>query len=487
MQGLERSGGARRAGLVGGGILAVALIGWTPVAAAPAGGYADLVERVAPAVVFIEVTQRVEGAEVAQVMPFGPGTPFDEFLRRFGIPVPEEGMPQAPAEPQERTGVGSGFIIGADGDIVTNNHVVANAEEVSVRLDDGRTFAAEVVGTDPMTDLALLRIEADADLPFVTFGDSATVRPGDNVIAVGNPFGLGGTVTAGIVSAVSRDINAGPYDEFIQIDAAINRGNSGGPLFNEAGEVIGVNTAIFSPNGGSIGIGFAVPSNVAEEVIAEIDANGTVERGWLGVQLQPLTGDIADALGLASEEGALVASVLPESPAASAGIEAGDVILRFAGAEVADQRQLARLVAAEDTGATVPVEVWRGGEAVTLEVTVAPLESRDAAAGAPEATSPGESEAPRLGLSVAPLTEETRAMAGIGEEVQGVVVTAVDPSGPAAGEIRAGDVIVSVQNAPVTSPEALADAVRDAERDAILLRVARGGEERFVALRPAAS
>jgi serine protease Do len=484
---------------VAAGAAAAGLIGWQASAAAPPGGYADLVEEVAPAVVFIETTAVAE--EPRQMERRGmpglpPGSPLEEFFERFGIPMPEglepgpgrgpgRDMPQRP-----RMGVGSGFLIDPEGLIVTNNHVVADATELNVRLDDGRSYLAEVVGTDPQTDLALIRIDANGSLPYVQFGDSDVVRPGDNVIAVGNPFGLGGSVTAGIVSAIDRDIQAGPYDAFIQIDAPINQGNSGGPLFNETGEVIGVNTAIFSPTGVNVGIGFAVPANVARDVIAQLAADGSVERGLLGVQLQQMTDEIAEALGLEESRGALVAAVTPDSPAADAGVEAGDVILRYRDREIAQLRDLPRLVAATRPGQEVEIEIHRDGETRTLTVEIAQLPTEDIATAEPPAgppAEPEEMEAPGLGIAVAPLDEATRALANVAEGIEGVLVVGVDPRGPAAGQLRPGDVIVAVSNREIASTDALAEALEDDDDRAVLLRVWRDGTERFVGLRPAAT
>ncbi len=488
----EHYAGAARAAA---GAAAAALIGWQASAAAPPGGYADLVEAVAPAVVFIEVTAVAETPPPAQrpgLPGLPPGSPLEEFFDRFGIPMPEGLQPgPGPEMPQRpRMGVGSGFLIGAEGLIVTNNHVVAGATEVNVRLDDGRTFLAEVVGTDPQTDLALLRIDANGELPFVEFGDSDVVRPGDNVIAVGNPFGLGGTVTAGIVSAIDRDIQAGPYDAFIQIDAPINQGNSGGPLFNEAGEVIGVNTAIFSPTGVNVGIGFAVPANVARDVIAQLAEDGVVERGLLGVQLQPMTDELAEALGLDETRGALVAAVTPDSPADQAGVEAGDVILRYRDREIDTLRDLPRLVAATRPGQEVEIEVQRAGERETLSVEIGRLRPEEMAAldepPTVPPTEPQELEAPGLGIAVTALDETTRALANVAEQIEGALVVGVDPRGPAAGQLRPGDVIVALQDHAVTSPETLTEALEEEEdRAAVLLRVWRDGNERFVGLRPA--
>lgn len=342
----------------------------TPAQAAvvPAGGYADLVDRVAPAVVRIEVTQKAAGAGVAPA-DLPEGFPFGEFSRRFGIPLP--GLPGgSEGATPERTGVGTGFVISASGDIVTNNHVVEDADTVQVTQTDGTTLDAEVVGTDPATDLALIRVKAEVDLPFVAWGDSAGLRVGQDVVAIGNPFGLGNTVTAGIVSALGRDIQSGPFDDFIQTDAAINRGNSGGPLFNAEGEVVGINTAIFSPTGGSVGIGFAVPSDTARAVIADLADDGKVERGWLGVSIQPLTEDIAAAIGIDAPRGALIAEVTAETPAAGAGIKRGDVVTAVDGTAVETPRDLTRLVASAQPGTRVTLTILRAGQPLDVSVVL---------------------------------------------------------------------------------------------------------------------
>lgn len=330
----------------------------TAAFAVPAGGYAELVETVAPAVVFIEVKGAVQtGSDLPDNMP-------EALRRRF-----EQHMPQQ----TPRGGLGSGFIISANGQIVTNHHVVAGAQSVEVTLSDGTKYTAEVLGSDPATDIALLSIKADVDLPFVSFGASETMRVGDEVVAVGNPFGLSSTVTSGIISAKSRDINAGPYDEFIQTDAAINRGNSGGPLFNNAGEVIGVNTAILSPGGGSVGIGFAVPSDVVREVVADLGNDGSVTRGWLGVSIRPMSDEVAEVLGFATSKGAVVEDVSKDSPAAVAGLEKGDIILSFDGKEIKALRDLTRAVAAKNPDDTAPVTVLRRGKEMKLDVTIGRL------------------------------------------------------------------------------------------------------------------
>jgi len=332
----------------------------TAALAVPAGGYADLVATVSPSVVFIEVTSKVTptAADNAQMQ---------DLMRRFGGQMPQ--MPQD----QTQQSLGSGFIISSSGEIVTNNHVVADAQTVKVKLSDGRSFDAKVLGTDPMTDLALIKIDAGGPLPAIKFGDSTKIRVGDEAIAVGNPFGLGGTVTSGIISATSRDINSGPYDNFIQTDAAINRGNSGGPLFDAQGEVIGVNTAILSPGGGSVGIGFAVPSNMVKKVVAGLETNGKIDRGWLGVQIKPMSDEVASALGYDAPKGAVVEAVQPDSPAAKAGLQKGDIILTFAGDQIKELRDLTRSVADKAPDSVEKVVILRKGAKMTLDVTLGNL------------------------------------------------------------------------------------------------------------------
>ena len=343
----------------------------TAALAVPAGGYGDLVETLSPAVVFIEVTGKAQDAQsLADALP--PGFPREELERRFGPMFPQ----QPDARPSQA--LGSGFIISDDGYIVTNNHVVDGAETITVKLSDDTEYEAELVGTDPLTDIALLKVAPDEALPTVAWGDSKTVRPGDEALAIGNPFGLGGTVTSGIVSAVSRDIRSGPYDDFIQTDAAINRGNSGGPLFNADGEVIGVNTMIFSPGGGSVGIGFAVPSDLVQRVVSDLQDDGTIARGWLGVQIGPMSEEIASVLGYDAPKGAVVEDVTADSPAAKAGLEDGDIILTFAETEIADVGDLTRAVADVTPGTDVEATVWRKGKEMTIDVTVGDLSKKDA-------------------------------------------------------------------------------------------------------------
>jgi len=333
--------------------------------AVPAGGYADLVEAVSPAVVFIEVTGKAQMAQSGM-----PDTMPPQLRRFFEDRQPGQNGPTQ--------GLGSGFIISDDGQIVTNHHVVDGADSVTVKLADGRSYAAEVLGSDPLTDIALLKVTADDALPTVAFGSSAALRVGDEVVAVGNPFGLGGTVTSGIVSALSRDIKSGPFDDFIQTDAAINRGNSGGPLFDNAGQVIGVNTAIISPAGGSVGIGFAVPSDLVQTVVADLADDGQLTRGWLGVNIRPMSDEVANVLGYDSPKGAVIEAVSVDSPAQKAGLKAGDIILSFGDSAVDELRDLTRAVATASPDQQTQVTVLRKGQEITLEVTVGTLKPKEA-------------------------------------------------------------------------------------------------------------
>jgi serine protease Do len=442
-------------------------------------GFADLVEKVKPAVISV----RVKAERGAELMRFGDdeqmqGSPFEDFFRRFGLPDGQG--PQGPQVPHGRmvSAQGSGFFLSADGYAVTNNHVVDKAKSVEVITDDGKTYTAKVIGTDPKTDLALIKVEGGSNFPFVKLADKPS-RIGDWVVAVGNPFGLGGTVTAGIVSASGRDIHSGPYDDFIQIDAPINKGNSGGPTFDVDGNVIGVNTAIFSPSGGSVGIGFAIPADTVKTVVAQLKDKGAVTRGWIGVQIQPVTAEIADSLGLKTAEGALVAEPQPDSPAAKAGIVSGDVVTAVDGKPVKDAHDLARRIGAMAPGATVKLAVLHDGEAKTVSLTLGEVpQERQARAGATERDGGGNT--PRLGLMLAPAGK----VAGAGS--QGVVVTGVDPDGRAAERgFKEGDVILDVAGKAVSTPadvsKALADARAGAKRS-VLMRVKSGDATRFVAV-----
>ena len=443
-------------------------------------GFADIVEKVKPAVISV----RVKVDATAQMMsmngnddasPMQPGAPLEKFFEQFGGRGMPKGFPQGK---RAVTGEGSGFFVSADGYAVTNNHVVDHAKTVQVTMDDGSVYDAKVVGSDPKTDLALIKVDASKSFPFVKFADRDP-RVGDWVVAVGNPFGLGGTVTAGIVSARGRDIGSGPYDDYIQIDAPINKGNSGGPAFNMDGEVIGVNTAIFSPSGGSVGIGFDIPATTAKMVVAQLKEHGRMDRAWLGVQIQPVTAEIADSLGMKKAEGAIVAQPQADSPASKAGIVAGDVITEIDGASIKDSRELARKVGMMAPGSKIKVALARKGEIKTLVLTLGKMPNEQhAKADTSDEMSAGDS--PRLGLNLAPAKD----VAGSGD--QGVAVVGVDPNGPAAERgIKTGDVILDVAGKAVASTaevrKALSDA-RTAGKNTVLLRVKTAEATRFVAL-----
>jgi serine protease Do len=468
---------ARPLALAAIGVVAASALVWTARADVRVSDspVADLVEQVSPAVVTILAEQERGAARGAQ--PFNPfeGSPFEEFFRRFGMPRPDlgpdMGAPRQRAPRPAPVSQGSGFVIEQDGYIVTNHHVVDSAVRVTVRFPDDREFPAEIVGTDPQTDLALLKIDADG-LPHLPLGESERLRVGESVVAVGNPFGLGGTVTTGIVSGLARDINAGPYVDFIQTDAAINRGNSGGPLLNLSGEVIGVNAAIYSPSGGNVGVGFAIPADTVKTVVAQLRETGSVERGWLGVTIQRVTPDIADALGLDAPRGALVSDVLRDAPARDA-LRSGDLILSFDGRDVRESRDLPRLVGATRAGSTVDVVVLRQGREETLQVTVGALEQRSASA--QPAAEPAE---PRLGAALAPADAQTLAALGV---KAGVAVASVEPEGPAArAGLRPGDVILRIGEREVSSPAEAVEAVAEAKGGALLMLVARDGGRLFL-------
>jgi serine protease Do len=441
-----------------------------------------LVQRVLPAVVNISAQLSTEAATQSEQPAEGsdqPSSPFDQFLRRF---FENRGMPQAH---REVMALGSGFIIDPSGFVVTNNHVVGNADKVTVILQDNSRHPAKIVGRDEKTDMALLKIDAgDRKLPFVTWGDSDQSKVGDWVVAVGNPFGLGGTVTAGIVSALGRNINEGPYDDFIQIDAPINRGNSGGPTFNLHGQVIGINTAIYSPSGGSVGIGFAVPSNTAKNVIEQLKENGHVTRGWLGVAIQSITPAIAKSLGMNTEQptGALVASVTPNSPAAKAGLKPGDVILGAEGQKIKSVHDLPRIVANAPIGKKMDLEVQRNGKDMTLTANIAEMQENQQQAEAQTSAHPEKTAS--LGLQLAPLDPALRREFRIPRNAEGAVVTAIAPDSPAASlGIEPGDVIESVDQQPVKTPQQAAEALdQAAKKGNILLLLNRHGSSQFVGL-----
>ncbi len=446
--------------------------------------FADLAERLLPAVVNISTTQTIQGRGGMEVPQLPPGSPFEEFFKEFF----DRNQPDQ--RRHKATSLGSGFIIDARGYVVTNNHVIQDADEITVVLHDETRLQAKVVGRDAKTDMAVLKVEAKRSLPFVPFGDSDRARVGDWVLAIGNPFGLGSTVTAGIISARGRDINAGPYDDFIQTDASINKGNSGGPTFNTAGEVIGINTAIFSPSGGSVGIGFAYASAAAKPVIEQLIKFGEVRRGWLGVRIQAVTEEIAEPLGLRKSGGALVSMVIAESPAEAAGIKAGDVILSFGGKPIDEMRRLPRIVAEMEAGKSAEVVVWRDGKELRLKVDVGALKddepqlaSRTPPSSGPSATT----DIGELGLTIATVDEHLRERFSLDESGKGVVVTSVAANSAAAEKgIRPGDVIVEVSQKEVSTPEdvrrLLAEATK-AGRKSVLLLVDGQGGLRFVAMR----
>ena len=482
----SRTGRTLVAAAVSAAIIGAVAVGepWSPANAAPGAstatmatmrdGFADLVSEVRPAVVNVEATRSVRPAGQSRMKwPRqwqrhwqGPGAELPELFRHFRS-MPERAIPGRP----RAEGVGSGFIVDASGLIVTSHHVVKGADAVTVTLQDGQRLEAQVAGVDPKTDLALIEVDAGEPLPVVGFGDSDRTRVGDWVVAVGNPFGLGGTVTAGIVSSRGRDIGSGPYDDFLQIDAPINRGNSGGPLFDRSGRVVGVNTAIFSPTGGNVGIGFAIPANVAKSVVESLRTDGRVDRGWLGVRIQHVDETLAEALGLEDAKGALVASVMEDGPAHAAGLRPGDVILSFDGRPLETMKDLPRIVAEVDSGARVEMDVWRDGTRKALTATIGTQERNlRAAAAVPDG------DGVKLGVMLAPRGEPGKA---------GVTIAEVAPGSPAARNgLRPGDVIVRAGSAAVNAPGDVAGAVRSAasEDKPVLLLVERGDRRRYVAI-----
>jgi serine protease Do len=440
---------------------------------APAG-FADIVDRVKGAVVSIKVkmTDTSDDSDTDNLPDIPPDSPLYRFFKRF--------HQQAPTEPHPHTTLaqGSGFFISSDGYIVTNDHVVDKATDVEVVMDDGKIIPAKVVGTDKKTDLALLKVSTGSNYPYVSFSEK-TPRVGDWVLAVGNPFGLGGTVTAGIVSARGRDIGSGPYDDFIQIDAPVNRGNSGGPTFNTLGEVVGVNTAIFSPSGGSVGIGFAIPADVVQNVISALKEHGKVTRGWIGVQIQPVTQDIADSMGLKTTKGALVAEVQPDGPGKAAGIKSGDVILTVNGEEVEGPRELARKIAGLGPNTKVDLKIWRNGSEQSIVLSLGTLPNEQVAK-ADTTTHEEPNSLSGYGLSLTAASD----VPGAGK--QGVVVTELDPDGAAAQKgLKVGDVILEAGGKTVNQASDVSDVIQTAKKEnrkAILLRVKSGDDMHYVAL-----
>jgi serine protease Do len=488
--------GLRRAA----GCLAVALP--LVLAGAPPGSartapdsFADLAEKLLPAVVNVSTTQTIKtasgehGKRGPEIPQFPPGSPFEEFFKDFLERQQHGDRPDAP--PRHATSLGSGFIVDPAGYVVTNNHVVADADEITITLHDDSTFKAKLVGRDVKTDLALLKVETKKPLVAAGWGDSDQTRVGDWVLAIGNPFGLGGSVTAGILSARGRDIQSGAYDDYLQTDASINRGNSGGPMFNTTGEVIGINTAIYSPTGGSVGIGFAIPASLARPVIDQLKKYGKVRRGWLGVRIQSVTDELAESLGLDKPRGALVSSASENGPAAKAKIEPGDVILKFDGKDITEMRRLPRIVAETPIDKTVDVVVWRKKKEIPLKVQVGELIESDQVASA----TPGPGNAPsapggsvtELGSQLSAVNPQLREKFGLADDAQGVVVTDVSGTSPAAEKgIKPGDIIVEVSQEEVKTPADVAakiKAARDAKRKSVLLLVDQKGDLRFVAVR----
>lgn len=453
--------------------------------------FADLSEKLLPSVVNISSTHKAIQPEDFPEMPhFPPGSPFEDFFEEF-MDQRGEGMPMTPP-----ASLGSGFIVDAEqGLIVTNNHVIKDADEVRVTLHDDTTMTAEVIARDDKIDIALLKVKTDKKLVAVKFGDSEKLRVGDWILAIGNPFGLGGTVTAGIVSAQQRDINAGPYDDFIQTDASINRGNSGGPMFNLDGEVIGINTAIFSPSGGSVGIGFAIPSALAKPVVDQLTKYGRTRRGWLGVRIQAVTDDIAESFGLKDAHGALIASVTPTGPAEIAGIKPGDIVLKFNDKPIREMRELPRQVAEADIDSEAVIEFWRDGQMKKAKIKIGELEKAEDDGllekldGDEDSTTPSgkSTRIESVGLSISAISAQDRQTYNIGDDVQGVIVTETAPASESAEKgLTAGDVIVEINQQMITdtnSAKDIIDKAAKAGRNSVLLLVNREGDVRFVALR----
>ncbi len=468
---------------------------WTP-----ANGFADLIEDVSPAVVHVATAGFIEqrgfnprGGRPDFRGPQGFEEFFEWFNRRGQVdPRQQQPEPDSDSESDEEKqtrplGIGSGFIISADGYVVTNHHVVNDADEIIVTMTDGTEYKAEIKGSDPKTDLALLKLEDASDLPFLPWGDDEQSRVGDWVLAIGNPFGLGGSASTGIISAIGRDIQAGPYDDFIQVDAAINRGNSGGPLFNMQGEVIGINSMIYSPSGGSVGIGFSIPANLAKGVISQLQSSGEVERSWIGVSIGPVSKELAKLLDRPDEQGALVSGVIADSPASKAGLEARDIILEFNGEPIKEMRNLPKEVAQSQVGKTYAMKVWRDGKRKTIRIKTEPFPSEDQELATSE---PEEQAKPKmnklLGAEMAKLTESNRERYRVGDDVDGVLITSVEPRGLAAKNgLRPGDVIVQLGgDKNIQDPKQVTKVLKQAEDDeesSIAVLINRRGNPSFFA------
>jgi serine protease Do len=464
------------------GSAAYAGVGNVVSSATQPNGFADTVERVKPSVISVKVKMKDKVTNANAKDEDGePGSPMERFFRQFGAP---NGGPQNPGRNDrhgEMMGQGSGFFISPDGYAVTNNHVVDGADKVEVTTDAGKTYSAKVIGADPRTDLALIKVEGGSDFPFAKLSEGKA-RIGDWVLAVGNPFGLGGTVTAGIVSARGRDIGSGPYDDFIQIDAPVNKGNSGGPAFNMQGEVVGVNTAIYSPSGGSVGIAFSIPASTVNNVVAQLKDKGSVTRGWIGVQIQPVTQDIADSMGLKKAEGALIADPQKDGPAAKAGLESGDVITAANGQPVRDARELARIISGFAPGSTAKLDVLHKGRQKVVSLTLGQLptqQTKDDTDADGKGSSHG-TEVPRLGMTVAPADK----VDGAGKE--GVVITKVERKSAAEDRgLKKGDVILEVAGRSVSNPGDIGEALEAARTDkkkSVLIRLRSGEAFHYIAV-----
>jgi len=482
--------GALVAGLAASPMLVLPVAAQTQAQTLPS--VADLAERLLPAVVEISVQTKADGgdAPATQLPDIPDNSPFKDFFDDFLKKHREQGRG---APDRTVTSMGSGFVVESSGLIVTNNHVVEGASGIEVHFQDSTILKAELVGRDPKTDIAVIRVKPDKPLPVVAFGDSDHLRIGEWVMAIGNPFGLGGSVSLGIVSARNRDINAGPYDDFIQTDAAINKGNSGGPLFSMNGDVVGINTAIFSPTGGSVGIGFSVPANTAKTVVAQLEKYGETRRGWFGVKIQSVTDDIAESMNMGKSRGALIADVTKTGPAEKAGIEAGDVVIEFNGKPVNEMKDLPKIVAETEIGTRVLVKVFRKGKEIQLTAEVGRLEDGEkvvAQQDKSQATPSAPAVTTTLGMTVTSITDELRQKYAIDDEVKGAVITEVSADSPAADKrLEPGDVITEAGEKPVVGAADISAAIEEATKsgkNSVLLLVSKAGKQaemRFIALK----